>query len=33
MAVVLADDQGVIVHFHDYLDRHLTLAPGLFAYN
>lgn len=30
MAVVLADDDGVTVHFHDYLDRHLTLAPGLF---
>lgn len=30
MAVVLADHDGVTVHFHDYLDRHLTLAPGLF---
>ncbi len=32
MAVVLADDEGVTVHFHDYLDRHLTLAPGLFRH-
>lgn len=30
MAVVLADDDGVVVHFHDYLERHLTLAEGLF---
>ncbi|GHC53441.1 phosphodiesterase [Neogemmobacter tilapiae] len=32
MAVVLADADGVMVHFHDYLDRHLILAPGLFAH-
>lgn len=31
MAVVLADRDGVAVHFHDYLPRHVTLAPGLFA--
>ena len=30
MAVVLADDHGVTVHFQDYLQRHLELAPGLF---
>lgn len=30
MAVVLADEDGVTVHFQDYLQRHLTLAPGLF---
>lgn len=31
MAVVLADAEGVVVHFHDYLDRHIELADGLFA--
>ena len=31
MAVVLADKDGVIVHFQDYLPRHVELAPGLFA--
>lgn len=30
MAVVLTDNDGVTVHFHDYLDRHIPLAPGLF---
>jgi 3',5'-cyclic AMP phosphodiesterase CpdA len=30
MAVVLADEAGVTVHFQDHCDRHLTLAPGLF---
>lgn len=33
MAVVLADTDGVTVHFQDYLPRHLELAPGLFAQN
>lgn len=32
LAVVLADADGVIVHFQDYLNRHLELAPGLFHY-
>lgn len=31
MAVVLADAEGVAVHFHDYLPRHLELASGLFS--
>ncbi len=30
MAVVLADDDGVTVHFQDYLPRHVELASGLF---
>lgn len=30
MAVVLASADGVTVHFQDHLERHLTLAPGLF---
>lgn len=30
MAVVLAADDGVTVHFQDHGDRHLTMAPGLF---
>lgn len=30
MAVVLATDDGVTVHFQDHGERHLTLAPGLF---
>ena len=30
MAVVLADADGVTVHFQDYLPRHIELAPGLF---
>lgn len=31
MAVVLADADGVVVHFQDHLPRHAELAPGLFA--
>lgn len=31
MAVVLADAEGVTVHFQDYLQRHLGMADGLFA--
>lgn len=31
MAVVLADAQGVTVHFHGYLPRHVELASGLFS--
>jgi 3',5'-cyclic AMP phosphodiesterase CpdA len=31
MAVVLAGEAGVTVHFQDHCERHLTLAPGLFA--
>lgn len=31
MAVVLAAQDGVTVHFQDHSDRHLTLAPGLFG--
>lgn len=30
MAVVLASEDGVTVHFQDHGERHLTLAPGLF---
>jgi 3',5'-cyclic AMP phosphodiesterase CpdA len=30
MAVILASDQGVTVHFQDHCERHLTLARGLF---
>ena len=30
MAVVLADADGVTVHFQDYLPRHVELASGLF---
>lgn len=30
MAVVLADADGVVVHFQDYLQRHVELASGLF---
>jgi 3',5'-cyclic AMP phosphodiesterase CpdA len=30
MAVVLASDDGVTVHFQDHCERHLTMAPGLF---
>lgn len=30
MAVVLAEGDGVTVHFQDYLPRHLELASGLF---
>ncbi len=33
MAVVLADADGVVVHFHDYLDRHIDLADGLFGWD
>jgi hypothetical protein len=32
MAVVLADEEGVTVHFQDYLPRHLELASGLFSH-
>lgn len=31
MAVVLADTDGVTVHFQDYLPRHVQLARGLFS--
>lgn len=31
MAVVLADEDGLVLHFHDYLQRHLTMARGLFV--
>ncbi len=31
MAVVLAGPDGVTIHFQDHSERHLTLAPGLFA--
>ena len=31
MAVVLADADGVTVHFQDYMPRHVELASGLFA--
>lgn len=31
MAVVLADADGVTVHFQDYLPRHVELASGLFS--
>lgn len=30
-AVVLADADGCLVHFHNYIDRHVELARGLFA--
>ncbi len=30
IAVVLADRDGVVVHFQDYLQRHIELASGLF---
>jgi 3',5'-cyclic AMP phosphodiesterase CpdA len=30
MAVVLADESGVTVHFQDHCERHLTMARGLF---
>jgi len=33
LAVVLAADDGVTVHFQEYLQRHLTLAPALFAWD
>lgn len=33
MAVVLADADGVVVHFQHYLPRHLELASGLFAWD
>ena len=33
MAVVLADEDGVVVHFQDFLSRHLPLAAGLFDWN
>ncbi|MEM7566437.1 MAG: metallophosphoesterase [Pseudomonadota bacterium] len=31
-AVVLSDAEGTLVHFHDFLDRHLRLADGLFGW-
>ncbi len=31
MAIVLAELDGVTVHFQDHLPRHLELAPGLFS--
>ncbi len=31
MAILMADTEGVTVHFVDHLDRHLDLAPGLFG--
>lgn len=30
-AVVLADEQSTLVHFNDYIDRHLQMAPALFG--
>jgi 3',5'-cyclic AMP phosphodiesterase CpdA len=30
-AVVLATEEATVVHFHDYIDRHLELAPALFG--
>ncbi len=33
MAVVLADADGVVVHFQDHLPRHIELASGLFDWN
>jgi len=29
-AVVVADEDGCLVHFHNYIDRHAPLARGLF---
>lgn len=31
-AVVHADADGVLVHFHDYINRHIELADGLFPW-
>lgn len=33
MAVVLAEPDGVVVHFQDYLQRHVELAEGLFQHD
>lgn len=30
-AVVLADEDQVLVHFENYIDRHIAMAPGLFG--
>ncbi|MEL7280190.1 MAG: phosphodiesterase [Pseudomonadota bacterium] len=32
LAVVLCDTDGVVVHMENFLDRHLVLAPDLFAW-
>ncbi|MEO0391101.1 MAG: metallophosphoesterase [Pseudomonadota bacterium] len=32
LAVVLCDADGVVVHMENFLDRHLVLAPDLFAW-
>lgn len=31
-AVVLADDKGTVVHFHNYIDRHLVMSDRLFSW-
>ena len=31
-AVVLADDDGAVVHFHNYIDRHLVMSNRLFKW-
>ncbi|MEL6467411.1 MAG: metallophosphoesterase [Pseudomonadota bacterium] len=33
LAVVLCRDDGVVVHMDNFLDRHLVLAPDLFAWS
>ncbi|MCG3266518.1 metallophosphoesterase [Yoonia sp. I 8.24] len=33
LAVVLCNDESVVVHMENFLDRHLTLAPDLFAWS
>lgn len=33
LAVVLCDADSVVVHMENFLDRHLVLAPDLFAWN
>lgn len=33
MAVVLAETDGVVVHFQDYLQRHVDMADGLFQHD
>lgn len=33
LAVVLCNDDSVVVHMENFLDRHLTLAPDLFAWS
>ena len=30
-AVVLAEEEGCLVHFHNHIDRHVELAEGLFT--